>query len=204
MDTTRVIAKAPEAFYRTPAVEEGPLAAAMYGIVVYTLGQLISNVLVFGGFAVASLIAGVALDEPAVGGVFAGYSLCWTILVIPLTLGQAPLYGLFGILGGGGLTHLSLRALKSARVPFEGTLRAVSYANAPYILYAIPCVGPFIGWFWMLYLEVVGVREAHSVTTDRAAVAVLGWRALLIATVITLYITLGVAAFLLESGRGLD
>ena len=123
------------------------------------------------------------------------------VLIIPLTLGQAPLYGLFGILGGGGMTHLTLRALKSAKAPFEGTVRAVSYANAPYLLYAIPCFGPWIGWFWMLYLEVTGIKEVHGVGTDKAAIAVLGWRLLLIGGVITAYMLFFGAMLLLEGSQ---
>jgi hypothetical protein len=201
IDTTRVLLRTPVAFHQTPPTEDGPLGAAMYGLAIYTLGQLVSNTILFGGFAVASLIGGVALDQAAIGGVFAGYSLCWLVLAIPMTFAQAPVQALFGILGGGGLTHLSLRLMKSAHRPFEETLRAVGYANAPYIFYAIPCFGPFIGWFWMLYLEVVGVREAHGIATDRAAFAVLGWRLLMTIGLVIAYVAIGAVVFLLESRR---
>jgi hypothetical protein len=200
MDTTRTLLRAPAAFYRTPATEEGPLGSVMYGIAVYTLAQLISNTILFGGFALAGVIAGFALEDAAVGGIAAGYSLCWLFLAIPLTLAQAPIYGLLGILAGGGLTHLTLRMVKSANRPFEETLRAVGYANAPYAFYALPCLGPLIGWAWVLYLEVLGVREAHGITTDRAAFAVLGWRFVLFLTVVLLYAAFGALVFFLETG----
>jgi hypothetical protein len=200
VDTTRALLSTPGAFYRTPATEEGPLGSAMYGIAVYTLAQLVSNTILFGGVAIASLIGGLALEEAAFG-LAAGYSLCWLFLAIPLTLAQAPVYALFGILAGGGLTHLSLRLVKSANRPFEETIRAVGYANAPYVFYMLPCLGPFIGWAFMLYLEVLGVRETHGIATDRAAFAVLGWRFLLFFGLVSLYVAFGALVFLLETRR---
>jgi hypothetical protein len=200
-ETSKILLRSPRAFYKTPAVEDGLLGAATYGIAVYTVGQLVWTVTLFGFFAIASAVIGVVAESAEVGGLMAGYSICWMLLAVPITLGQAPLYGIFGILGGGGLTHLSLRLFKSARVDFQGTLRAVSYANAPYILYVIPLLGIIVSWFWVLYLEIVGVREAHGIGTDRAAAAVLGWRILLIALVIGGYAALVAGLVMLDSPR---
>ncbi len=189
-ETTKILMRSPMALFRTPTTENGMMGAAIYGIAVYTLGQLISIVTIFGLLAIGSLIFGLATESAELAGVGAGYSVCWMFLAIPITLGQSPIYGILGIVGGGGLTHLSLRLFKQAKAPFETTMRVVSYANAPYILYAIPVLGMMIAWFWVLYLEVVGVREAHGISTDKAAAAVLLWRFLLIVLFVGAYVAM--------------
>jgi len=79
------------------------------------------------------------------GVAIGGYSLFLGLMMLV----QAPAYGFMGILVGGGLTHVTLVLMKKANATFEQTLRAVSYANAPYFFYFIPCLGPFVAWFWI-------------------------------------------------------
>ena len=174
--TIRLATGSPKRFFRTPATEEGALGPALFGILAYTAGQLLSMIGAVGLLCLASLGLLALAPEPETGAVVAGYSLFWMVLVIPLTLLQAPVYGLFGILAGSGFAHVSLVLMKSANAGFESTLRAVSYANAPYVWYAVPCFGPIFGWVWMMGLEVIAIRETHRIGTDRALVAVLGYR----------------------------
>jgi len=186
-ETTKLLYRAPTAFFRTPLTEAGAIGPISYGLIAYTLGQLVWNLVMLIGLAMTSGVTGLALDEGQLGGMMAGYFICVLALVIPMTLTQAPIQGLIAVLGGGGLSHLTLRMMKSANTPFEGTLRAVSYANGGYLLYAVPCVGPLIGWSFMIVLEVIALKEAHRIGTDRAAVAVLGYRFLLLGLLIATY-----------------
>lgn len=190
-ETTKLLLRAPTAFFRTPATEAGAMAPISYALVAYTLGQLVWNLVMLTGFALTSGVAGIALDEGAAGGMAAGYFLCILGVVIPLTLTQAPIQGLIALLGGGGLAHLTLRMMKCANAPFESTLRAVSYANAPYLLYAVPCLGPFIGWGFMITLEVKGLKATHRIGTDRAVVAVLAYRLVVAGLLVGAYVVLG-------------
>jgi len=198
-ETTKLLYRAPTAFFRTPLTESGAMGPISYGLVAYTLGQLVWNFVMLIGLAMTSGVTGIALDEGQLGGMMAGYFICVLAIVIPVTLTQAPIQGLIALLGGGGLSHLTLRMMKSANTPFEGTLRAVSYANGPYLLYAVPCVGPFIGWGFMIVLEVIALKEAHRIGTDRAAVAVLGYRFLLLGLLVGAYALLAGAAYLLPT-----
>jgi hypothetical protein len=201
LETTKTVMRAPRAFFRTPETEQGLLWPGIYGIVAYTVGQLfylleIAAFLLLGAAGVA--IAGV---EPIVAGVLAGYAVLVLVVGIPMTLVQSPFYGLLGILAGGGLTHLTLKAMKRANASFEQTVRAVSFANAPYVLYFIPCAGPFIAWIWMICIETIGVREVHGITTDRALIAVLAYRLLFIGLIITLYVAMVAFMIFLERGQ---
>lgn len=190
MQTTKLASTSPTEFFRTPATQEGLVWPVVYGIAVYTIGQVVGNVLTMIGLMLMGGGLALIAPEPEVGGILAGYFACWAIGIVPLTLLQAPAMALMGIVGGASLTHLTLVAVKARRAPFEDTVRAVSYSNAPYFLYFVPCFGPFIAWFWMVGVEMIAVRETHRIGTDRAALAVLGYRILLIVLLVGGYAAL--------------
>jgi hypothetical protein len=197
--TTKLVNRTPTRFFRTPATESGPVWPVIYGISIYTFGQLVYLIELFLFIAIVGIVIGLVMKEPAVAGIAAGYSVCWGMLAIPLTLAQAPIYGVLAIVVGGGLSHLTLKLFKAANAPFEDTLRAVAYSDAPYFYYFIPIFGPLISWVWMIIVEVIALRETHRIGTDRAVVAVLAYRLLLLALFIGLYVALFAAVFALEA-----
>jgi hypothetical protein len=69
-------------------------------------------------------------------------------------------------------------------------VRAVSYANAPYVVYVVPCIGWLVGSIWVVVLEVVAIRETHRVRTEIAVVAALGHRVLFVLVIVGLYAAL--------------
>ena len=69
----------------------------------------------------------------------------------------------------------------------EGSIRAVSYANAVYFWSWVPCVGLLVQWFWVPYIEAVGLRELHETTTGMALLATYGYRVLFVALILALY-----------------
>lgn len=71
-----------------------------------------------------------------------------------------------------GLVHLGVRMVGGTQYPFSTTLRAISYAVAPNVLQGIPVIGGFAG-IYTLVLEIWAIRDAHRITTVRAAIAVL-------------------------------
>lgn len=71
-----------------------------------------------------------------------------------------------------GLVHLGVRMVGGTQYPFSTTLRAISYAVAPNVLQGIPVIGGFAG-IYTLVLEIWAIRDAHKLTTARAAIAVL-------------------------------
>ncbi len=177
--TTKLVMTSPSATFRTPTTEEGVMGPVLFGAAAYTLGQATVLVLVLLMFLGMGTAMAVTTEEPAIGAVFAGYGLC----MIPITLLQAPVYAVIGILFSGGLSHLTLVMLKKSRVGFEQTLRAVSYANAPHILAILSCVAPF----WVIAAETVALRETHRCTTGTALFATVAWRLLFLLLIVGAY-----------------
>jgi len=73
-----------------------------------------------------------------------------------------------------GIAHLFLMLVGGARSSFETTLRVMAYAvGATAVFQVVPICGGFIGFFWGLVVEIIGLTEAHETSTGRAAAAVL-------------------------------
>lgn len=85
----------------------------------------------------------------------------------------APLLLLVSLFLAAGVTHLLLRVLGGANRDFVFTTRVFTYSYSPQVLAVIPIAGQVIGFVWMVWVAVIGVREGHRTTTGRAAAAVL-------------------------------
>lgn len=185
--TSKLLLKDPVRVFRTPRTEDGLIPPLVYGLAAFTAGQLIYALYMAVLMVIGGGISAAFMPDTSASGFLVGYFGCLGIAIVPMTLLQAPIQGLIGILFAAAMSHGTLMLTKSRKAPFEATLRAVSYANAPYLLYVVPCFGIFIAWFWTMYLEVVALREAHDIGTDRAVLAVVGYRALLILGFIGIY-----------------
>lgn len=197
--TTVLACRQPARFYRTPATEAGVLWPMVYGMGVYTLAQLVLNVVMALLMLASGGVAALVAPEPALGAVLAGYGLCMVVAMVPLTLIWAPISAAIGIVIAAGAAHVMLALMKRTKGSFEDTLRAVSYSNAPYFWSVIPGCGAIIGWVWMLVIEVIAVRETHRTTTGRAAVATLLYRFVLLGTLAVGYAALVAGMIMLES-----
>jgi hypothetical protein len=184
--TTRAVCARPTRFFRTPFVAEDMGSSLYYGTAMYTLGQALYALTIGLAFLAAGVGFGISLEEPIVAGAGAGYGVCIFVSIAV----QAPIYGLMGILVGGACSHGTLVLLKSAKASFETSIRAVAYANGPQIFFAVPCIG-YLAPFWVIWLETVGLREVHQISTGQALVATLGYRLLFLA------LGLGAYAFLI-------
>ena len=49
----------------------------------------------------------------------------------------------------------------------------MSYAAAPSVLAVVPIIGSTVGSVWSLLLTVIGIREAHGMSTRKALLCVL-------------------------------
>ncbi|MFW5920864.1 MAG: YIP1 family protein [Polyangiales bacterium] len=201
--TTKVAMRTPTRFYRTPPTEEGQLWPVVYGVLAYTAGQLGSYLFMALLVLLGGGIAAAFAPEPEIGGILFGYFGCWTVGMFPLVLLQAPVYALLGILAGAAMSHGTLALFRVPRGSFEQTLRVVAFANAPYILYVVPCVGPLVGLVGVVVLEVIGLREVHRLSTDKAVLAAVGYRVLGVVLFVGGYVALvalGLAAEGLSRG----
>ena len=74
----------------------------------------------------------------------------------------------------GGLVHVSLMLIGSAKKTFETTFRVIAFSQgstAP--LQLVPCCGGLVALVWCLVANCIGVARAHEIDTGRATLAVL-------------------------------
>ena len=71
-----------------------------------------------------------------------------------------------------GICHLCLMIAGGAKHGFQTSTRVFAYSYSPALLGVVPILGNFVGFFWMIAISVVGLREAHETTTGKAALAV--------------------------------
>jgi hypothetical protein len=83
-----------------------------------------------------------------------------------------PLVLLISIALAALISHFALWIVGGARQGLATTTSVLAYANGPALFSVVPLVGSIIGAFWSLVLLVIGLREAHGITTTRALVAV--------------------------------
>lgn len=187
--TTKLALRSPTRCFRTPALTPGPGLPLGYGAAVYTVGQLgyaLTLVLVFVVMGIG-MFAAMPEGSQTPEAVLAPFG-CMGFAIVPMVVILAPVQALVGILVAAVCAHGTLALLGSARASFEQTLRAVSYANAPYALFVIPCIGPLVALCWVPALEVIALREVHDISTGKASVAAFGWRIALTLLIVGAYV----------------
>lgn len=201
--TTRLVSRQPTRFFRTPPTVPGVVEPVIYGVAAYTVGQLFINVVLSILIMIGGGIGAAVADEPTIGLVVLGYGAVFGVIGIFATVAQAPVYGVIGILVAAALAHGMLKLMKKAEGTFEDTVRAVAYANGPYVWswIPIPIIGAFVGWIWMVVAETIAVRETHRLRTDRAVLAVVLYRALFFLLIVGGYALVVLLIFTAERGR---
>jgi hypothetical protein len=152
LDTAKSVLMESAAFFRRMRREGGlgaPLVYAIVGIVIGSLGSLLSTTMMpFGGFG----------DH---GGLFAA------VIMVPLL-------SLVGLFIGSGILHVLFMFVAGSRQTFETTFRLVAYTSgstSPFNI--IPFVGGLVSGIWALLVLILGGAEAHEVPQGKAAIAVL-------------------------------
>lgn len=67
------------------------------------------------------------------------------------------------------IVHLVVVMLAPQRRSFAATVRMICYASGPRLFSVVPWIGGLAGVAWEAVLTVVGLREAHRMSTGRAA-----------------------------------
>lgn len=104
-------------------------------------------------------------ESGAAGGSVAGSAL--------FTFFIAPFSAIISLIVWSMLLHLFVLMLGRRRRNLTATVRVISYAAGPSILGVVPVLGWMVGLVWSMVLTVVGVREAHRMSTGMAAGVVL-------------------------------
>lgn len=185
VETTRLASMHPTRFFRTPTLERGAMGGLLYGVAANCVGQFALFVVLGVSLMLGGAVAGAAVD-PLLGTLLAGYG-CFLVGLTPLFVVQAPIQAVFGILVATAGSHgtLALGGRTSAR--FEDTLRAMGYATAPHVWVWLPACGVPLTYAWMLAVEYQAIRGTHRVSGDAAAVAIFGYRAVLLLGVLAIY-----------------
>lgn len=85
----------------------------------------------------------------------------------------SPIGGAIGLFLLAAIAHLFVMLfVGDNNTGFESTFRVVSYVSVTNLVNWIPIIGGLLALYG-LYLAVVGIREMHSTTTERAALVVL-------------------------------
>lgn len=199
--TVRLASRSPTRFFRTPTTQPSVMSAVAHGVAASTFGLLMSyiaaGVLVMIGGGVVALA--VKDEGPMIGAVLGAYG-CFIAGMSPLALLFGPANALLGLVVAAAASHGTLALFKKTRGSFEDTLRAVSYANAPFVWSWVPVAGGF-AYFWSVGLEVVALRETHRCGTDWAVAAAVGYRVALFLALVLGYVALFGGMLLLERGR---
>ena len=190
----------PKRFYRTPTTAPSSFSAVAHGVLSSTIGLMLTYVVTGLLMALGGGVAAVVIPAgEAIGGSRGLYG-CFFAWLSPLALLNGPPNALLNIVIAGACAHAFLAVFKRTRGSFEDTLRAVSYANAPYVWSFVPLAG-FFGLFWMLTLETIGVRETHRCSTEWALGATLIYRVVLFGGAFLAYALIFAMAFLTTAPR---
>ncbi len=186
--TAKICMTSPARFFRTPTTHENVLAAVAHGVASVTIGLFLS----YAAAGVMMLIGGGAIGAfgdaslGPMGAIFGTYGCVMIGLSPVMALLAGPMNALFGQVFAAACAHGVLALAKKSQGSFEDTLRVCSYANAPYLFTFIPLAGSFT-WFWVVGIEVIGLRETHRCGTDWAAFAAIGYRAAFLVVVVVGY-----------------
>ncbi|UCE18150.1 MAG: YIP1 family protein [Gemmatimonadota bacterium] len=98
-----------------------------------------------------------------------GLSMGMVALVIGALL--SPVFIIMGYFITAAILHLCLFIVGGARRDFEATFRVICYAAGANLFNIIPFCGWLGAWLWNTLLNIIGVREAHEISTGRALLA---------------------------------
>jgi len=92
------------------------------------------------------------------------------------------------------IVHILLTVVGGAKNGFEATFRAVSYSQAAQFWALIPYVGGLIASFWLVVVQLIGIREIHEVSYARVLMAFF----IPVALVIAVLMAAGASLFFLD------
>jgi hypothetical protein len=93
------------------------------------------------------------------------------IFTLGLSLIMAPLFGIVGLFIGAAILFFACTKFVGGKGDYEGTFRVVAYTSAVNVVSWIPLVG-WIAGLYGIYLMVMGIREVHGITIQKAVIAV--------------------------------
>jgi hypothetical protein len=161
LKTIREALFSPTRFFKKVATGEGYWTPLIYGIITGIIGR-------FADFFWTWLVV-IPFLPPSIRN-FLAISYTFALVIIIFSM---PLWVAFSILLWSGITHFCLIIVRGSKKGFEGTFRAISYSYSARLFHIVPFIGSTIGFVYRIVLAIIGVREAHGITTGRALIAIL-------------------------------
>ena len=161
VDTWKQSVFHPTEFFATMPLEGGYGGPLLYGFIVGEIAVLFSL------FWESILLMMGALGESYGQFEEMGFSM-GVILLIALA---SPVLVIVGYFISAGILHLCLLIVGGARRDFEATFRVVCYAAGANMFGVIPFCGGLVAWLWNAALNIIGIREAHKISSGRAVLA---------------------------------
>jgi len=163
---TRGALTSPASFFRGMTRSGDFVNPILYALICYEIYAVLAGIigLLFGGLA--SLGSGTAGEQAAGAATSVGGFIASVVL--------APFFAALSLFVMAGIKHLLVMLIVGAsNAGFEATLRVQSYTFATRVFWWIPILGALVGFFYGIYLSIVGIREAHATTMGKAAMVVL-------------------------------
>ena len=175
VETTRQVLTGPAEFFRRMPVVGGLGGPLLYAVTAGWIG-LVAAALYQSVWVsiVGPSVLPFGIEREEFARVLA-FMESWAGLVAQVVFGGVSVT--IGVFITSGILHLMLLLLGAGQKTFEATFRAVSFAQAPRVLFVIPVFlvpgcGALVA-IWSLVLYVIGLSEAHQIGRGRAAAAVL-------------------------------
>lgn len=170
LETIKLLITAPGSAYRR-AKEKGDyfgplLFAVLIGWVMAIIGQLWS--LLFQSTWISMMPAEMRRE---IGPMMAGGAAGFVVTII-----LAPIIITIVLFIWSAIVHLFLNLVggtSASTAGYEGTFRAISYAQVASLAQIVPIVGGLIAFVWAIVLQVIGLSTLHKTTGGKAAAGVL-------------------------------
>ncbi|MEJ7815461.1 MAG: YIP1 family protein [Rubrobacter sp.] len=153
-------------FFRSIARQGDIASPIVFALICYEVYAILAGILslLFGG--ITSFGTGSAGEQAAGAATSVGGFVVGIIL--------APIIAAIILFVMSGIRHLLvIMIVGRGNAGFEATLRVQAYTFATRLFWWIPILGAIVGFFYGIYLSVIGIREVHSTTTGKAALVVL-------------------------------
>lgn len=157
--TFKAVLFSPEDLFGTMTYKGGIREPLAFGLLLGSIGTM------FGFFWQFIMFGGLLSIKHDLIGQFAISLIFLGITVI------SPLFVTIAIFLTSGILHLLLLVVRGEKNGFEATFRVISYSQATQVLGLIPVIGGLIGSFWLLIIQIIGIREIHSTSYLRVIIA---------------------------------
>jgi len=195
IDTWKKVITSPSAFYESMPKEGGygePLKFALINFIVLGIGSAIITILY-------NLIGFNLPSNVSIMGTSTTIATKITIMSVISDIIVIPIIGIIGLFVSGVILFILFKIVGGSG-SYEGTVRILSYSSAVSLLAWIPLVG-ILAVLYGIFLDIIGGKSVHNISTLRSAIAVL--LPFVLAIVLTMVLAAVIAAFVFGMGSGL-